>query len=414
MQIPSTKNYRYWPIFVEGIPKFRHSPFFMTCSLCSISHLSAAMVERTDKQTERQTHWRTETDTDTRRDIQTDRHTDTWTDRDRQTHKLTGRDKQTDRQTDTSRLLYVRRYVPGSWCWAAAPCPRRLVWVHRLSSARGWRAPPVTSPADLHWPDAVAGLSTWLPTSASTHSLSCGLTSRSRHKIHHFGDVSPSQSISNKKLSCRRGTARCVVSIEILPIATQQCRNYLHDKSWPNRWYEQQQQQQRPFNGLWSGTTQVGRYQKKHSPTHTHPDHRASFITFLHLQRSMASSLFNLRAWQSSLTTSVQVLFGLPLGLEPSTTYSVHFFTQFPSCHCLCKALRSMRSRVYEMVCCLSVCPIRLLLQHAVGLLLWSQWIGDIDRLLHDQLSNSTTCSSKCRLCRVCSWCRKISTNFFS
>ena len=41
--------------------------------------------------------------------------------------------------------------------------------------------------------------------------------------------------------------------------------------------------QQRPFNGLWSGTTRVGRYQKKHSPTHTHPDHRASFITFLHL-----------------------------------------------------------------------------------------------------------------------------------
>jgi len=35
--------------------------------------------------------------------------------------------------------------------------------------------------------------------------------------------------ICNKKLS--RGTARCVVSIEILPIATQQCRNYLYDKS---------------------------------------------------------------------------------------------------------------------------------------------------------------------------------------
>ena len=55
-------------------------------------------------------------------------------------------------------------------------------------------------------------------------------------------------------------------------------------------WERGQQQQQRPFNGLWSGTTRVGRYQKKHSPTHTHPDHRASFITFIHLQRSMASS----------------------------------------------------------------------------------------------------------------------------
>ena len=34
----------------------------------------------------------------------------------------------------------------------------------------------------------------------------------------------------NKKLSYRRGTARCVVSVKILPIATQQCRNYLYDK----------------------------------------------------------------------------------------------------------------------------------------------------------------------------------------
>jgi len=37
-----------------------------------------------------------------------------------------------------------------------------------------------------------------------------------------------------------------------------------------------------PFSRLWSGTTRVGRYQKQHSPTHTHPDHRTSFIIFLH------------------------------------------------------------------------------------------------------------------------------------
>jgi len=35
----------------------------------------------------------------------------------------------------------------------------------------------------------------------------------------------------NKKLSYRRGTARCFESVEILPIATQQCRNYLYNKS---------------------------------------------------------------------------------------------------------------------------------------------------------------------------------------
>ena len=57
-----------------------------------------------------------------------------------------------------------------------------------------------------------------------------------------------------------------------------------------------------PFNGLLSGTTRVGRYLKKHSPTHTQPDHRTFFISFLYLQRSTASSLFILRFWQSSRT----------------------------------------------------------------------------------------------------------------
>ena len=52
------------------------------------------------------------------------------------------------------------------------------------------------------------------------------------------GHISQTRAVVYKKLSYRRGTARCVVSIEILPTATQQCRNYLYDKSWPNRWYE--------------------------------------------------------------------------------------------------------------------------------------------------------------------------------
>ena len=98
-----------------------------------------------------------------------------------------------------------------------------------------------------------------------------------------------------------------------------------------------------PFNSLWSGTTRVSRYQKKHSPTHTHPVHQTSFINFLHLLRSMASSLFSLRAWESCLTTSLQVLFGLPLGLGPSTSYSMHFFTQSSSSFCsTCPYQRSL------------------------------------------------------------------------
>jgi len=58
----------------------------------------------------------------------------------------------------------------------------------------------------------------------------------SQTRIQNF--VEGGHTLENKKLSYRRGTARCVVSIEIFPIATQQCRNYLYDKSWPNRWYE--------------------------------------------------------------------------------------------------------------------------------------------------------------------------------
>jgi len=43
------------------------------------------------------------------------------------------------------------------------------------------------------------------------------------------------------------------------------------------------------------------RHQKKHSPTHTYPDYQPSFVSFLHLLCSIASSLFNLGAWQSFL-----------------------------------------------------------------------------------------------------------------
>ena len=63
------------------------------------------------------------------------------------------------------------------------------------------------------------------------------------------------------------------------------------------------------FTALWilSRTTRVSWYQKKHSPTHTYRGHQSSLICFIHLLRSMASSLFN---------------------LAPSTSYCIHFFTQ--------------------------------------------------------------------------------------
>ena len=64
-----------------------------------------------------------------------------------------------------------------------------------------------------------------------------------RHAVQHLGQVSGtlqdrlltqhnmplSYSVFDKKLSYRRVTARCVLSVVILPITTQQCRNYLYD-----------------------------------------------------------------------------------------------------------------------------------------------------------------------------------------
>jgi len=61
--------------------------------------------------------------------------------------------------------------------------------------------------------------------------------------------------------------------------------------------------------------------------------HQSSLICFLHLLRFMASSLFNLHAWQAFYTISLQVFSGLPLGLVPS----IHFFTQsLSSFHSTC------------------------------------------------------------------------------
>jgi len=68
------------------------------------------------------------------------------------------------------------------------------------------------------------------------------------------------------------------------------------------------------------------------TPTH-HPDHHPIF-SFFHLPRSTASSLFKLCAWQSFCTTSLHLLFRLPLGLEPATSHSIHFFTQSVSSFC--------------------------------------------------------------------------------
>jgi len=75
--------------------------------------------------------------------------------------------------------------------------------------------------------------------------------------------------------------------------------------------------------------TRVSWYQKEHSPTHTYCGHQSLLIYFLHVLRSTASSLFNLRALCLTVFFhNLQVLFGLPFGLAPSTSCSTYFFTQ--------------------------------------------------------------------------------------
>jgi len=84
------------------------------------------------------------------------------------------------------------------------------------------------------------------------------------------------------------------------------------------------------------GTTRVNRYPKKHSPTHTNHGDQSSLISFLHLIRSMASSLFNLCAWQiffHNLSASFLWSPAWPGTLHFILHTSLHPITVLPSQH---------------------------------------------------------------------------------
>ena len=92
------------------------------------------------------------------------------------------------------------------------------------------------------------------------------------------------------------------------------------------------------FTALWylSGTTRVSRYQKKHSPTHTHRGHQSSQSAFS-IYYDPWHPPYSIHVLYSLFPQSLQVFFGLPLGLVPSTSYSIHFFTQsLSSFHSTC------------------------------------------------------------------------------
>jgi len=105
----------------------------------------------------------------------------------------------------------------------------------------------------------------------------------------------------------------------------------LHCNQWiqhNDKIHKNHQQWQQPFYGPLSGTSWVSQYQKKHSPTHSHlSDHQRSFYQ-LAPSITIHSILLVQFTWLTVFcTTSLQVLFGLPLRLEHSTSYSIHFFT---------------------------------------------------------------------------------------
>ena len=90
------------------------------------------------------------------------------------------------------------------------------------------------------------------------------------------------------------------------------------------------------FNVLWSGTTRVSQYQKKHLPL-------TSILIIGHLLSSSSiysdpwhplCSVYELDSPFS--TTSPQDLFGLPLALGPCTSYTMHFISFKQAIHLSC------------------------------------------------------------------------------
>ena len=82
--------------------------------------------------------------------------------------------------------------------------------------------------------------------------------------------------------------------------------------------------------------------------TLTHPPSWSSSNLYELLPSTTIHSILHVQfhAWQYVCTTSFHVLFGLPLGLKPSTSYSIHFFTQSVS------SFRSTCPHHHNLFCC--------------------------------------------------------------
>ena len=82
--------------------------------------------------------------------------------------------------------------------------------------------------------------------------------------------------------------------------------------------------------GPLSGTTRVSWYQKKHSPTHLSwsPSNLYQLLPSTTIHSTLPVQFTCLTIFLHKLSPSLQVLFGLSLGLEHSISYSIHFFTR--------------------------------------------------------------------------------------
>ena len=111
-----------------------------------------------------------------------------------------------------------------------------------------------------------------------------------------------------------------------------------------------------PFNSCWSGITRVGQYQEKHLPTHTHPGHRTSFISFFHLLRSIASlcSVYVLDStlWQPLSRSSLVFLLVLgPLLHTPCIFSPSHHLLYAAHAHTIaaCSAVIPVLCHLYQV-----------------------------------------------------------------
>jgi len=88
-----------------------------------------------------------------------------------------------------------------------------------------------------------------------------------------------------------------------------------------------------PFYSLLSGTTQVNCTRRNiHPLTPILVNHASSAFSIYYDPQYPPCSIYMLDSL--FCTTDLQIFFGIPLGLEPSTSHSIHFFTQSLSSFC--------------------------------------------------------------------------------